>query len=362
MDAAGAAGAGAVTATAGAATAAEHAAMLRALELAAMPGVPLGPNPRVGCVLLDTSGRTLAEGYHRGAGSAHAEVDALDRAGDRARGATAVVTLEPCTHTGRTGPCAQALVAAGVHRVVYAQADPNPVAAGGARVLSGAGVQVVAGVEAASARTLNRAWTFGVEHGRPLVTWKLATSLDGRSAAADGTSRWISSPAAREDTHRQRGRCDVVLAGTGTVLADDPWLTVRDADGRPLTHQPLRAVLGLRDLPADARVLDGTAQTVQLRTREPATALQELFGLGRRHVFLEGGPTVAAAFIRAGLVDEVLAYIAPVLLGAGAAAVGDLGITTIADAARLAVQDMTVVGEGTQRNVRITATLRGDED
>jgi diaminohydroxyphosphoribosylaminopyrimidine deaminase/5-amino-6-(5-phosphoribosylamino)uracil reductase len=362
MDAAGAAGAGPTTATAGAVTAAEQAAMLRALELAATPGVPLGPNPRVGCVLLDASGRTLAEGYHRGAGSAHAEVDALARAGDQAAGATAVVTLEPCTHTGRTGPCAQALVAAGVSRVVYAQADPNPVAAGGAGVLAEAGVQVVSGVEAGRARALNRAWTFGVAHGRPLVTWKLAASLDGRSAAADGTSRWISSPAAREDTHRERGRCDVVLAGTGTVLADDPWLTVRDGDGHPLPHQPLRAVLGLRDLPAGARVLDGTAETARLRTHDPAAALQELFSLGRRHVFLEGGPTVAAAFLRAGLVDEVLAYVAPVLLGAGPAAVGDLEITTIADATRLAVRDMTVLGEGTQRNVRITATLRGDED
>ena len=328
--------------------------MARALELARTPGVPLGPNPRVGCVLLTPDGDVLAEGYHRGAGTPHAEVDALHAAGAPARGATAVVTLEPCNHTGRTGPCSRALVEAGVARVVYAQDDTNPVADGGHETLAGAGVAVEGGLMAAEAREVNRAWSFALEHGRPFVTWKLAATLDGRSAAADGTSRWISSPAARHDTHRLRSLADVVLAGTGTVLTDDPELTVRDADGEPLPHQPLRAVMGVRDVPRGRRVLNDRAETVRLRTRDPGEALAELFARDRRHVFLEGGPTLAAAFFRAGLVDEVVAYVAPMLLGAGPNAVGDLGISTIAAAVRLSVADISVVGEGDDANARFT--------
>src|SRR3954447_9301452 len=163
-------------------TPAEQDAMARAVELAATPGVPLGPNSRVGCVLLDDTGATVAEGLHRGAGSPHAEAAALAQAGERARGTTAVVTLEPCAHTGRTGPCAVALRDAGVRRVVFAQADPNLLAAGGAALLREAGIEVEQGLGLHAARGLNRVWTFAVEHGRPFVTWKFATTLDGRSA------------------------------------------------------------------------------------------------------------------------------------------------------------------------------------
>src|SRR6188472_776646 len=212
-------------------TAAEQRAMRRALELARTPGVPLGPNPRVGCVLLDAQGVEIAEGYHRGAGSPHAEAAALAEAGEDARGATAVVTLEPCNHVGRTGPCAEAMVEAGVARVVFAQPDPNPVAAGGESTLRAAGVEVVFGLMEREARAVNRAWTFGMEHHRPFVTWKLATTLDGRSAAADGSSRWITGPTARTDVHQLRAECDTVLVGTGTARADDPQLTVRDPGG-----------------------------------------------------------------------------------------------------------------------------------
>src|SRR5215212_3358795 len=279
-------------------------AMRRALALAASSGVPLGPNPRVGCVLLAPDGSTVAEGYHRGAGTPHAEVEALTRAGDAARGATAVVTLEPCNHTGRTGPCAQALVAAGVRRVVVAQRDTNPVATGGADALRAAGVEVETGVLADEARALNRVWTFAVEHGRPWVTWKFAATLDGRCAAADGTSRWISSPAARLDTHRLRALCDTMLVGTNTVAVDDPHLTVRDRHGLPLPRQPLRAVMGERDLDPFHLIVEGAAETLHLRTREPETALKDLIARDRQHVLLEGGPTLAAAFLAAGVVDE----------------------------------------------------------
>jgi diaminohydroxyphosphoribosylaminopyrimidine deaminase/5-amino-6-(5-phosphoribosylamino)uracil reductase len=337
----------------------ERVAMWRALELAASDGVPLGPNPRVGCVLLDAEGRTVAEGHHRGAGSPHAEADALARAGTAARGTTAVVTLEPCNHTGRTGPCAQALVGAGVRRVVVAQRDLNPVALGGLETLRAAGIDVETGLLADEARAVNRVWTFAVEHGRPFVTWKFATTLDGRSAAADGTSRWVSSAAARLDTHRLRALCDTMLVGTNTVAVDDPQLTVRDPEGGLLPRQPLRVVMGVRDLDPHRRVLDDSAETLHLRSRDPAAVLADLCARDRQHVFLEGGPTLAAAFLTAGLVDEVVAYVAPMLLGAGRTAVGDLGIPTIAEALHLQVTDVTVLGplhDGDDTDVRLTMT------
>lgn len=337
---------------------AEHSAMRRALALAVTPGVPLGPNPRVGCVLLAPDGTTVAEGFHRGAGGPHAEVEALREAGDAARGTTAVVTLEPCNHTGRTGPCSEALVAAGVRRVVFAQADTNPVAVGGAARLREAGIEVESGLLAEDAQAVNRTWTFALEHGRPFVTWKFATTLDGRSAAADGTSRWVSSRAARLDTHRLRGLCDTMLVGTSTVEVDDPELTVRDEVDEPVAHQPLRAVMGLRDLAPDRRILNDRAETVHLRTRDPREALDTLFAMDRQHVFLEGGPTVARAFLAAGLVDEVVAYVAPMLVGAGSSAVADLGITTIAGAVHLHVADVHVLQghDGEDTNVRLTMT------
>ena len=345
-------------------TAAEQRAMQRALELAATPGVPLGPNPRVGCVLLDDDGRTVAEGFHRGAGTAHAEADALARAGAAARGTTAVVTLEPCNHTGRTDRCAQALAEAGVRRVVVAQRDPNPVATGGTTTLRAAGVEVVHGLCEDQARALNRVWTFAVDHQRPFVTWKFATSLDGRSAAADGTSRWVSSAAARRDTHRLRALCDTMLVGTNTVAVDDPLLTVRDEHDRPLVQQPLRAVMGERELDPGRRVFDAQAESLHLRTRDPHAALAELYARDRQHVFLEGGPTLAAAFLRAGLVDEIVAYVAPMLLGTGRSAVADLGIGTISDALRPEVTDVTVLDglDGEPPNVRITMTPSGKDD
>jgi diaminohydroxyphosphoribosylaminopyrimidine deaminase / 5-amino-6-(5-phosphoribosylamino)uracil reductase len=336
------------------ASSAETAAMRRALELAALG--PLGSNPRVGCVLLDAEGRVVAEGHHRGAGTAHAEADALDHAGAAARGTTAVVTLEPCNHTGRTGPCARRLIEAGVRRVVFAQSDPNPVAAGGAGTLRAAGIDVESGLLAAESRALNEVWSFALEHQRPHVTWKFATSLDGRSAAADGTSRWVSSTAARRDTHLLRAQCDTMLVGTNTVALDDPLLTVRDAEDRPLPCQPLRAVMGLRPLDPGRRVLDDSAETVLLRTHDPREALAMLWARERRHVFLEGGPTLAAAFLRAGLVDRIVAYVAPMLLGAGRAAVADLGIGTIADAFCPHVADVTVLEPvaGEEPNIRLT--------
>ncbi len=332
----------------------EIAAMRRALHIAATAGVPRGPNPRVGAVLLDADGDVVAEGYHRGIGTPHAEVDALSRAGTRACGATMVVTLEPCDHVGRTGPCTAALLAAGVGRVVYAQADGNPVARGGTATLRAGGVDVEGCILSAAARALNPAWTTATERGRPHVTWKFAATLDGRSAAADGTSRWVTSLAAREDVHRLRAEHDTVLVGSGTVLADDPHLTVRGRAG-PLSPdlQPLRAVMGCRDLPAEARVRDTAAETVHLRTRDPQQALCRLHAAGRQLVLLEGGPTLAGAFLRAGYIDEVVTYLAPALLGDGVPALASAGIASIDDAVRLDLHEVATLGP----DIRITARI-----
>ena len=327
--------------------------MRRALELAARGRRP-DANPRVGCVLVSSEGGVVAEGWHRGAGTPHAEADALSRAGELPPGTTAYVTLEPCNHTGRTRPCAQALLDAGVTRVVHAQSDPNPRAAGGADMLRSRGVEVTGGVLVAEATALNATWTHLVTTGRPWVTWKLASTLDGRSAAADGTSQWITGPVARDDVHAQRSRCGAVIIGTGTALTDDPRLTARRADGTLFDDQPLRVVVGERDLRPDARVLDDSAPTLHLRTRDPKEVLARLADAEIHHVWLEGGPTMAAAFLAAGLVDEVIAYVAPVFLGRGRPSVGDLGITTIADALRLDPTDITVLGT----DVRITASLK----
>ena len=320
----------------------------RALELA-VRGPAVDPNPRVGCVVV-VEDLVVGEGWHEGAGTPHAEVMALSAAGARARGGTAYVTLEPCAHTGRTGPCAQALIAAGVRRVVYAQSDPSPAARGGAALLRAAGVEVSGGVLADRAETLNVYWTFAVEHERPYVTWKFAATLDGRSAAADGSSRWITGEQARDDVHRLRADAGALVVGTGTVLADDPALTVRTRVA--LRRPPLRVVVGERDIPGEAKVLDDAAPTLRLRTRDPHLVLKELQAQEIRHVWLEGGPTVAAAFLRAGLVDEIVAYLAPALLGDGAPAVGGLGIGSIDGIRRFGLSEVTRLGDDLRLRLR----------
>lgn len=310
------------------------------------------PNPPVGCVVLDAAGDVVAVGATEPPGGRHAEIVALRAAGARAAGGTAVVTLEPCAHDGRTPPCADALLAAGVTAVHYALADPNPLAAGGAARLRAAGVAVHSGPLAGEvAAGPLRAWLHYTRTGRPHVTWKLAATLDGRVAAADGTARWITSGQSRADVHALRAKVDAIVVGTGTVLADDPALTVRDGAGRPAARQPLRVVVGRRPLPASARVLDGEAPTLCLPDHEPAAVLEALAARGVVDVMLEGGPTLAGAFVAAGLVHRVLAYLAPALLGSGPPALGEAGVRTIAGAVRLRLEEATLVGP----DVRISA-------
>lgn len=319
-------------------------AMRRALELAAL-GPAGGANPRVGCVLLSPQGTPLAEGFHRGAGTPHAEVDALSQVPPgAAAGATAVVTLEPCDHVGRTGPCSEALIEAGVARVLYAAADPFPPARGGAARLRAAGVRVEGGLLEPEAALLNERWSAALRLGRPWVTAKWASSLDGRIAAADGTSRWITGPEARADVHRRRAEHGAIVVGSGTALADDPALTARGDGGALLPHQPLPVVVGRRAPAEDAAVRRHPRPLLHVPDHDAAAALEAVARQGVTSAFLEGGPTLVSAWLAAGLVDEVLVYLAPTLLGGDRTATGDLGVATIAEQRRLDVREVHRLG------------------
>jgi diaminohydroxyphosphoribosylaminopyrimidine deaminase/5-amino-6-(5-phosphoribosylamino)uracil reductase len=336
-------------------TDAEITAMRHVADLARTVAGRTSPNPPVAAVILDPDGHMIGEGATQPAGKEHAEVMALQAAGDGARGGTAVVTLEPCNHSGSTGPCTEALIEAGIVRVVYSVDDPNPVAAGGSQRLREAGLEVVSGVEHAEvAHGALAPWLLAVTQSRPFVTWKFASTLDGRSAAADGTSRWISNPISRADVHALRDIVDAIVVGSGTILTDDPQLTVRGMRGvgedELADRQPLRAVMGRHRVPKTARVFDGAAETVVLDTAVPRFALKALFDRGVRHVLLEGGPTLAGAFLEARLVDQVVGYLAPKLLGAGVSALGDAGITTMAEAVTLEVSEVVQLGD----DVKIT--------
>ncbi|HQX25720.1 MAG TPA: bifunctional diaminohydroxyphosphoribosylaminopyrimidine deaminase/5-amino-6-(5-phosphoribosylamino)uracil reductase RibD [Pseudomonadota bacterium] len=317
----------------------DHAHMAQALALAARGTDTTDPNPRVGCVLAHGA-EVVGEGWHMRAGEGHAEVHALRAAGDRAAGATAYVTLEPCAHHGRTPPCAEALVAAGVARVVAACEDPFPQVAGrGIGILRAAGVVVELGLMREPARELNRGFFSRIERGRPWLRLKLAASLDGRTALGDGRSHWITGEAARRDVHQWRARSSAILTGIGTVLADDPALTVRLADTAP-GRPPLRVVVDTHlRTPPTARVLDESAPTVVfcapdavarnrgIRPERVVSVPQHVTGIGLavalaelaqrdcNEVQVEAGPTLSGAFVHAGLVDELLLYLNPSLIG-----------------------------------------------
>jgi len=349
-------------------TSTDHALMAQALRLAERGAYTTRPNPMVGCVIAHGDA-VVGEGWHRRAGEPHAEILALQAAGDRARGATAYVTLEPCAHTGRTGPCADALIAAGVARVVAAMRDPFPQVDGaGFDRLRAAGIAVEAGLMEAQARRLNRGFLSRIERGRPFVRVKLATSLDGRTAMANGDSKWISGDASRLDVQRWRARAGAILTGAGTVLADDPSLTVRLEDDTPFVP-PLRVVLdpGLATI-ARGRVREGDAPTLYIHTADakppreiaaqravaPAdgsnfdlrAVLELLAARGINEVQVEAGATLAGAFIAAGLADEVLLYVAPVLLGDQARPLfAGLGIHSMAERAHLKIVDARAIGQ-----------------
>ncbi|MFZ0407482.1 MAG: bifunctional diaminohydroxyphosphoribosylaminopyrimidine deaminase/5-amino-6-(5-phosphoribosylamino)uracil reductase RibD [Cyanobium sp.] len=329
--------------------------MRRALQLAALGSGRTSPNPLVGAVVLDAAGQLVGEGYHARAGEPHAEVGALAQAGERARGGTLVVTLEPCCHHGRTPPCTEAVIAAGISRVVVAMADPHPlVAGGGLERLRACGIGVIEGVAAAEARELNRAFVHRIRTGRPLGLLKWAMSLDGRTALPNGASQWISGPAARDWVHRLRSQGDAVIVGGRTLRADNPLLTSR---GRR-SPEPLRVVLSRSlDLPSTAQLWDTAVapslvahgpgaspeacerldrlgvQRLPLAACEPLDLMEALAQRGCNQVLWECGPELAAAALRQGCVQRLAAVIAPKLLGGQAARtpLGDLGLTALAE-------------------------------
>jgi len=315
--------------------------MTRALELARLGIYSTPPNPAVGCVLV-RDGRVIGEGHHRSTGGAHAEVHAIEAAGEAARGATAYVNLEPCAHFGRTPPCTRALLAAGVARVVCALRDPDPrVAGGGLEELTRAGVAVESGLLASDAAELNRGFLRRMSSARPWVTLKIGASLDGRTALADGVSRWITGEAARADVQRLRARASAVVTGIGTVLADNPKLTVRDPGLELLGRRPLRVVLDSRlRIPVTARVLDESAPAIVFTTQaapdtsafgersirietlpgrdgriDLAALLDRLGALECNEILVEAGPALAGAFLEDRRVDEFVLYVAPCVLG-----------------------------------------------
>ncbi len=319
------------------ATATDHAMMARALRLAGRGAYTTRPNPMVGCVIAHGE-EVIGEGWHQRQGGPHAEVFALEQAGGRAKGATAYVTLEPCAHTGSTGPCAEALIAAGVARVVAAMRDPFEAVDGkGFERLRAAGVAVESGLMEQQAKALNRGFLSRIGRSRPWLRIKLGSSLDGRTAMANGDSKWITGEAARADVMHWRARSGAILTGSGTVLADDPQLTVRFGDDTPFVP-PLRVVLdtGLATI-ARGRIREGDAPTLYLHApdvkpprefaaeRAPVplrdgeldldAVLALLAARGINEVQVETGATLAGAFLRAGLADELLVYMAPVLLG-----------------------------------------------
>jgi diaminohydroxyphosphoribosylaminopyrimidine deaminase/5-amino-6-(5-phosphoribosylamino)uracil reductase len=327
-------------------------AMLAAIAASERVRGTTSPNPPVGAVILDSAGAMAGEGATQPPGGPHAEVMALREAGARARGGTALVTLEPCAHEGRTPPCTDALLAAGIAEVHFAVADPTPIAAGGGAVLRSHGVRVEAGLLARRvALGPLRAWLHYARTGRPHVTWKYAATLDGRVAADDGTSRWISGEVSRNEVHELRAAVDAIVAGTATVRTDDPHLTARTPEGTLAERQPLRVVVGESEIPATSRVLDGAAETVRIPSHDPHTVLTQLGARGVVDVLLEGGPRLAGAFARAGRIDRILAFVAPVLLGSGPAALGEAGVSTITEAHRWTVEGVTMSGG----DVRISA-------
>jgi diaminohydroxyphosphoribosylaminopyrimidine deaminase/5-amino-6-(5-phosphoribosylamino)uracil reductase len=344
---------------------ADHAHMARALLLAARGLFTTSPNPRVGCVIVK-DGRVVGEGWHERAGTPHAEVHALQAAGEAARGATVYVTLEPCSHHGRTPPCAEALVNAGVARVVAAMRDPNPlVAGGGIDMLTLAGIEVAVGLMEAEARALNPGFISRMTRQRPWVRLKTASTLDGKTALANGTSQWITGEAARADVQKLRARACAILTGSGTVLADNPRMNVRDFD---IGRQPLRVVVDSNlHTPADAAVLPALiachhADPVARTAREAAGAevvelpgadgrvdlaalLRLLAQRGVNEVHVEAGARLNGALLAAGLVDEWVAYVAPMAVGDDARGlIARRPLATLADAARFRLADVRQIG------------------
>lgn len=314
--------------------------MARAIELSKHGLGRTFPNPIVGAVIVSASGEILGEGFH--AGTDHAEVVALldcARKGKSASGSTLYVSLEPCNHTGKTPPCTQAILDAGITRVIYAVDDPNPVAQGGGAYLRSRGVEVVTHILEPESAFQNRAWLHKIANNRPYFTWKIASTFDGFSAALDGTSQWITSEQSRQLVQRLRAESDAILIGTGTALSDNPSLIPRGD-----TRRPLRIVMGERQIPDESHLMDIESETLIFPSRNIDAFMEKVKELGLNSVLVEAGATLGTALLQKGLVDEICWFQAPTLLGAGKKAIGDLNIETLSDRIDYVISKTEIVG------------------
>ncbi len=310
-------------------------AMQRAIALSEKGLGKCAPNPIVGAVIVDANGKIVGEGFHdRMTSKDHAEVIAINAAANLAKGSTIVVTLEPCNHTGSTGPCTQAIIDSGISTVVFAVKDPNAVAAGGADALRAAGIKVIDGDLSEEASFINRAWLTKITKSRPYFVWKVATTLDAKIAASDGTSKWISNEVSRNDVQRLRRESDAILVGTNTVVSDDPHLIPR-GEFSGYSRNPIRVIFGESDLPADSKVFDSAAETVHIKSRDLNKLVSKLNELDINQVFVEAGSKLTSAMVTAGLMDELVIYQAPALLGSGKSFFADESKSTIEDQMRL---------------------------
>jgi diaminohydroxyphosphoribosylaminopyrimidine deaminase/5-amino-6-(5-phosphoribosylamino)uracil reductase len=321
----------------------------RANELARLGLGLTGSNPIVGAVVVDTAGKVVGEGFHKS--GPHAEVVALEQAAQLARGATLLVTLEPCNHHGKTGPCTEAIIKAGITKVVYAVSDPSNLAGGGAKALAAAGLEVEFNSEVTEIAHSNRAWLHKIKNNRPYFIWKIATTLDGRTAATDGSSKWITGPESRAEVSQLRSESSAILIGTATALADNPNLIPRDLK-RSEQKNPVRIVMGLREIPSEFNLHNEAAETVFLRSHDFSELLKLCAERDFNQVFVESGSELGTALLKAGLIDELIIFQAASLLGSGLSFIGDLGATSIKEKMDFLIRDVAQFGN----DLKITLT------
>jgi len=314
-----------------------EAAMARAIDCARLGLGKTFPNPIVGAVITSADGEVISEGFHRGGD--HAEVLALNAVKEIPAGSIIYISLEPCNHHGKTPPCVDAIINSGIKKVVFAVSDPNPIATGGAERLRAAGIEVESGIGEEEARMGNRAWLTKMELERPRITWKIASTMDGKVAASDGTSKWITGDLARTDVARIRSQVDGIVTSTATVIADDPLLT-----SKGFGKNPVRIVMGATPLSAKMQICNDAAETVLIKSRNFDDLLSLAEERGFNELLIESGPTFGTALLRANLVDEIVLFQAPTLLGSGTPSIGDLGITNIAGRLDFEISDVEVIG------------------
>ena len=314
-----------------------EAAMAHAIDCARLGLGKTYPNPIVGAVITSATGELLSEGFHQGGD--HAEVIALNAANEVPAGSIIYITLEPCNHHGKTPPCVDAIIKSGIKKVVYAVSDPNPTAAGGAERLRQAGIEVQSGAGEAQARLENRAWLTKIEKGRPRITWKIAATMDGKVAASDGSSKWITGELARADVARMRSQADGIVTSTATVIADDPAMT-----SKGVGKNPVRIVVGIREIQVKAQIMDSAAETLLIKSRDFKDLIALSNERGFNQLLIESGPTFGTALLHEDLIDEIVLFQAPTFLGSGTPLIGDLGITNISGRLDFEISDVEMIG------------------